>query len=156
MNKIVNFLVAVLKWILRFLSARKNVAVRFIFTLFFIIVLIVLVFSILVLTTLQFLILFLFVKHVDPIKSLSHMLTVYAYKVLRYMSLNENGKPFPFSSLSEELEPAEETDLTNPPRRDEDAMSMDENLAQAEKGDAGSKEEEDQEAIILDYKEDQK
>jgi len=160
MNKIVDVLFAVLKWIMRFLLARKNVAVRFIFTLFFLVVLVILVFSILVLTVLQFLILFLFVKHVDAIKSLSHMLTVYAYKVLRYLTLNDNKKPFPFSSIPDEFEPPEETDLTNPLPLDEDVMNPDENLAAAEKG--GVKpaseaekpvEEKSQETIILDYKE---
>jgi hypothetical protein len=160
MNKIINWLLNVLKTIMRFFLARKNVAVRFIFTLFFIVVLVILVFSILVLTLVQFLSLFLFVKQVDSVKSLSHMLTVYAYKVLRYLSLSEPKEPFPFSAIPEELEPQETVDLTNSLPQDEDVMNPDENLASAEEGGVEpdtktgkSAEEENRETIILDYKE---
>ncbi|MFP4349315.1 MAG: DUF4389 domain-containing protein [Thermodesulfobacteriota bacterium] len=160
MNKIINWLLSVLKTIMRFFLARKNVALRFIFTLFFIAVLVILVFSILVLTLVQFLSLFLFVKPVDPVKSLSNKLTVYVYKILRYLSLSENKEPFPFSAIPEELETPEAVDLTNPQPEVEDVMSPDENLATAEKGGVkpaeeakSTSKEEDRDAIILDYQE---
>ncbi len=162
MNKIINWLLTVLKSIMRFFLARKNVGVRFIFTLFFIVVLVILVFSILVLTIVQFLSLFLFVKPVDSVKSLSHKLAVYVYKILRYLSLSENKEPFPFSSIPEELEPPEAVDLTNPQPEVEDVMSPDENLATAEKGgvkpaeEESTSKEEDRDAIILDYQEGEK
>lgn len=168
MNKIIDGLFTVLRSIMRFFLARKNVAVRFIFTLFFSVVLVISVFSILVLTIVQFLILFVSIKEVDSVKSLSHMLTVYTYKVLRYLSLSEKRRPFPFHAIPDELEPPEAVDLTNPlPEtplpETEETMNPDENLATAEKvapetsteAEAAS-EKESEETIILDYKEGEK
>lgn len=160
MKKIIDLLFGVLKRILRFLLARKNVAVRFIFTLFFAVVLVIPVFSILVLTILQFLFLFLSIKEVDAIKSLSHKLTIYAYKVMRYLSLNEKQRPFPFHAIPDELEPPETVDLTHPLPVTEEPVKPEENLDTAEKIEpetaaeaASSSEKESEETIILDYKE---
>lgn len=160
MNKIIDVLFTAFKSIIRFFLARKNVAVRFVYTLFFAVVLVISVFSILVLTIVQFLILFVSIKEVDSVKSLSHMLTVYTYKVMRYLSLNEKQRPFPFHAIPDELEPPEAVDLTNPLPVTEETMNPDENLAAAEKIETetaaeteAAAEKESEETIILDYKE---
>jgi hypothetical protein len=160
MKKIMDGLIALLKQIMRFFLARKNVAVRSLFTFFFALVLIIPIFAILVLTAVQFLLLFVTVKHADAIKSLSHILTLYVYKILRYMSLNENQAPFPFNPMPGELEPPAETDLTNPLPPVTDPMSPDENLeaTEADSAETGPDSEENtsSEPIILDYNEDRK
>ncbi len=160
MNKIIDVLFTALKSVIRFFLARKNVALRFVYTLFFAVVLVISAFSILVLTMVQFLILFVSIKEVDSVKSLSHMLTVYTYKVMRYLSLNEKQRPFPFHAIPDELEPPEAVDLTNPMPVPEETMNPDENLAAAEKIEPetaaeteAAAEKESEETIILDYKE---
>lgn len=127
MKKVLSWLMALLNWLLRFLMARKNIAVRLVFSLVYLLLLGVAGFALVVLVLLQFAVLALTTKQVGAIRSLSHQLTIYAYKVLRYLTLNEVKKPFPFGEMATELEPAEEVDLSVPLR---DKPAADEEPAQ--------------------------
>jgi hypothetical protein len=39
-----------------------------------------------------------------PIRNFSNKVSVYGYRVLRYLTLNENEKPFPFNNFPKEIE----------------------------------------------------
>ena len=39
-----------------------------------------------------------------PIRNFSNKVSVYGYRVLRYVTLNENEKPFPFDNFPKEME----------------------------------------------------
>ncbi len=114
MSKIKALFASILQFIKKFIIVRKNIGVRFIFFLFFIIVWAIVETAIFILVIFQFIFLFIFTKHSEPIKTLSHKLTVYLYRVLRYVTFNENLKPYPFSKFPVIIEPADETDLSVP------------------------------------------
>ncbi len=40
----------------------------------------------------------------NPIRNFTNKVCVYAYKVLRYLTLNENDKPYPFKDFPIEFE----------------------------------------------------
>ncbi len=169
MKNIGKILKKILIKIWRFILARKNVAVRFVLMLFYSIIHFFVHIALLILSMLQFLVLFLTVRHSEAIKTLSHRLVTYAYKLTRYITLNENEKPFPFHSFPEELELAEPTDLTNPlPPLPEEDVTITRKKAETTtpppgtgkeetaevKPSAAEEKEEVQEAIILDHKND--
>lgn len=114
MKKVLNLLMALIERILRFLIARKNIAVRFAFTLFYLLLLGIVGFALSVLVLLQFVVLVVTTRQLEAAKTLSHKLTVHAYKILRYVTLNESQKPYPLGKMAEELEPADEVDLSTP------------------------------------------
>ena len=64
-----------------------------------------------VLAALQAILVLVIVKPNPAIKSLSHRMTVYIYKMLRYIVLCESEKPYPFGPLPQEIEPADDVDL---------------------------------------------
>lgn len=47
----------------------------------------------------QFLYMLIARKQSEPLRKFSNRLSCYVYKLLRYATLNENGKPFPFSEF---------------------------------------------------------
>ena len=89
------------------LMDRKGIALRFVFTLFFFIILELLKTVQVVLTCVQYLVLFVTTRPLEPIRMWQDRLAVATYRVMRYLSLNENAKPFPFTQLPEPMEPAE-------------------------------------------------
>jgi hypothetical protein len=43
----------------------------------------------------------------EPVRNFTNKVSIYAYKVLRYVALNENEKPYPFSDFPQEIEKPE-------------------------------------------------
>ena len=86
---------------------RKNIAVRFLFTILFIIVFEILKTIIQLAVLFQYVFLFITGKHNEPVRTFSNKVSTYAYRVLRYVTLNENPKPFPFTEFPPEMEPPE-------------------------------------------------
>ena len=86
---------------------RKDIAIRFLYTLFFLIVFEI-VKTILQITVLfQYIYLFITRTHNEPVRTSSNKVWIYAYRVMRYATLNENTRPFPFADLPEEIEEPE-------------------------------------------------
>ena len=56
-------------------------------------------------TVFQFVYLLITMETCEPIRRLANKLSTFAYRTLRYLTLNENQKPFPFQEFPEELEP---------------------------------------------------
>ncbi len=88
--------------------SRKSIAVRLLFSLLFLIIFellkIIVVFS----TVFQFLYLFFAGSYSQPLRRFCNRLSSYAYRVLRFVTLNDNSKPFPFSEFSREIDPPTE------------------------------------------------
>ncbi|MFP4474648.1 MAG: DUF4389 domain-containing protein [Desulfatibacillaceae bacterium] len=87
---------------------RADIAVRFLFAILFL-----LVFE-LIRLVLQVVVLFQFIHALvttepnEPVRRFSSRLTEYTQSVMRYMTLNQNAKPFPFEDFPEAVPPQEE------------------------------------------------
>ncbi|WP_018124492.1 DUF4389 domain-containing protein [Desulfovibrio oxyclinae] len=46
-----------------------------------------------------------------PLRNFNNRLSLYAYRLLRYATLNENARPFPFEEFPSSGEPAEEPEF---------------------------------------------
>lgn len=98
MNKIVDYF-----------KSRKDVAVRFLFTLLFFIVFEIIKIIIEVVVLFQFVFLLFKLKPNQSIKNFSNKVAVYGYKILRYISFNEKPLPYPFTDFPSEIDPPDET-----------------------------------------------
>ncbi len=83
---------------------RKNIAIRLLYTIFFLIVFEILTIIIQVSVLFQYVYLLISKTYNNPIRNFSNKVSVYAYRVLRYVTLNENEKPFPFHDFPKEIE----------------------------------------------------
>jgi len=88
---------------------RKNIGIRFLYTLLFVIVLEILKTIIQLTILFQFIYLFISKKYSNRVREFSDRITTYAYRVMRYLSLNENIRPFPFTDFPAEIEKPTET-----------------------------------------------
>jgi hypothetical protein len=83
---------------------RGQIALRLLYTLLYAAIYCVLK-TILVLTTVfQYIYLFITLKHSEPTRVFVNKVVTYAYRVWRYITLNDNRRPFPFSDFPEEIE----------------------------------------------------
>jgi hypothetical protein len=90
------------------LLPRKNIAIRLLFTLFFVVAFEVFKVILWAIVLFQYIYLFITRTQSESLRNFCNKISVYAYRVFRYMSLNENDRPFPFAGFPEEMEPAEE------------------------------------------------
>ena len=77
---------------------------RLIYTLLFVVILSVTNFIIQLMALMQFVILLLTRSYSEPLRSFSNKAAVYMYRLVRYITLNENTKPFPFIDFPDEME----------------------------------------------------
>lgn len=138
----------------RFFVARRNIAVRATFAVFFLTAWGILDVMLFFLTLFQLAFLFVFARHAESIKGFSHVLVAYQYRVLRYLTLNANLKPYPFSPFPDPMESAEDTDLSAPvpptPAKEEPAPEKPSPAAEPEETEKPS------EPIIMGYDDDPK
>ena len=87
--------------------SRKCIAIRLLFTLLFLAIYCVLKFLLVVTTIFQFIYLLVTLKTNEPVRIFANKVVTLAYKVWRYVTLNDNQRPFPFSEFPGELEPPE-------------------------------------------------
>ena len=88
-------------------AERKDIAIRFGFSILFLIFFEIAKTIVQIAILFQFIYLFITKRHNEPVRKFSNKLSAYAYKTLRYASLNENAKPFPFTEITPEMEPSE-------------------------------------------------
>jgi len=84
--------------------SRKKIAIRLLYTILFLIVFVILNIIIKVSVIFQYVYLFISKTYNNPIRNFTNKVSVYAYKVLRYVTLNENEKPYPFKDFPKEFE----------------------------------------------------
>ncbi len=87
--------------------SRKQIAIRLIYTLIYLIVFEVVKGVIQAATIFQFLYLLITQKHSEPVRRFTNRASMYAYRILRYITLNSNERPFPFSDFPSDEEPPE-------------------------------------------------
>ena len=87
---------------------RRQIGIRFLYTLLYLVVLEVLKLLVQVAVVLQFIYLLITGRYSEPLRNFSNKLATYLYRVIRYATLNENFRPFPFNELPSEMEKPEE------------------------------------------------
>lgn len=88
--------------------SRKHILVRFLYTLLFALVLEVVKTVVMLTTFFQYLYLFINKTHSEPVRKFANQAAAFGYRVMRYLTLNDNSRPFPFQEFPAELEPPEE------------------------------------------------
>ena len=83
---------------------RKNIAIRLLYTILFLIIFEILKLIIQISVLFQYVYLLISKTYSDPVRNFTNKVSVYAYKVLRYVALNENKKPYPFQDFPQEME----------------------------------------------------
>jgi len=84
--------------------SRKKIAIRLLYTILFLIVFAILTIIIKVSVIFQYVYLLISKTYNNPIRNFTNKVPVYAYKVLRYVTLNGNEKPYPFKDFPKEFE----------------------------------------------------
>lgn len=87
---------------------RKKIAIRFLYTILYLVVFEIVKLIVQVSVVFQFIYIFITQKPCEPLKKFSNKVASYAYKLIRYMSLNDSFRPFPFSDFPTEMDPPEE------------------------------------------------
>lgn len=89
--------------------SRKQVAIRLLYTLLYVAIFEVVKTIILLVTIFEYFSLLITLRHNEPARTFANKAAAYGYRVMRYLTLNENQRPFPFSEFPAEIElPAEE------------------------------------------------
>lgn len=87
---------------------RKSVGIRLLYTLLYLVVFEILKTIIQIVALFQFVYLLISKTYNERARTFSNKVVTYAYKVMRYVSLNDNNRPFPFSDFPVEMEQPEE------------------------------------------------
>jgi hypothetical protein len=90
------------------LLSRKRIGVRLLYTMLYVIILEILAFIIQLTALFQFIYLFITRKSSEPVRNFANAVSTYAYRVMRYITLNDNQKPFPLGEFPQEMELPEE------------------------------------------------
>jgi hypothetical protein len=88
--------------------SRKQIAVRGLITLLFLPINGIVNATIVLTTLFQYVYLFITLQHSEPVRVFANKVIAYGYRVWRFISLNENLRPFPFTELPKEMELPEE------------------------------------------------
>jgi hypothetical protein len=87
---------------------RGKIGIRLIFTLIFLVILSVMHFLIQMIVLIQYVILLITRSYSEPLRHFSNMAAAYVYKIIRYITLNDNIRPFPFTDFPQETESPED------------------------------------------------
>jgi D-alanyl-lipoteichoic acid acyltransferase DltB (MBOAT superfamily) len=83
---------------------RKQVAIRLLYTLLYAAIFEVVKIIILLITLFEYLILLITLRHNEPARVFANKVATYGYRVMRYLTLNDNRRPFPFADFPVEIE----------------------------------------------------
>ncbi len=84
--------------------SRGRIGVRLLYSLVYLIILEILKFVVQITVLFQFVYLLITQKYSEPLRNFSNKVAAYTYRIIRYTTLNENRKTFPFSEFPPELE----------------------------------------------------
>jgi hypothetical protein len=84
--------------------SRKQIAIRLLYTLLYVAIFEVVKTIILLITLFEYFLLLITLQHNEPARSFANRVATYAYRLMRYVTLNENQRPFPFSEFPAEIE----------------------------------------------------
>lgn len=85
--------------------SRTRILIRLLYSILFLVVLSIVHFLIQLATVFQYIMLLITLSPSEPVRRVSNQLAVYGYRVMRYLTLNDNVRPFPFTDFPKELEP---------------------------------------------------
>lgn len=88
-------------------TTRKEIAIRLLYTILYLVILGVVSLVIQLITLFQFIYLLITLNYSEPARRFSNRVIVYAYRAMRYVTLIENQRPFPFLEFPGEMEPPE-------------------------------------------------
>ena len=88
--------------------SRKQIGIRLLYAILFLVILGIVLFIAKVVVVFQFIYFFATRKSNESVRRFSNNISTYAYRIFRYITLNENQRPFPFTDFPSELEPPEE------------------------------------------------
>jgi hypothetical protein len=84
--------------------SRKSIAVRLLYTLLFLIIFELLKVILVLSTAFQYIYLFIAGTYSEPLRRFCNRLSSYAYRMIRFITLNDNSKPFPFAEFAKEID----------------------------------------------------
>ena len=84
--------------------SRKQVAIRLLYTLLYVAIFELVKTVVLLVTLFEYFFLLLTLQHNEPARTFANKVATYGYRVMRYMTLNENQRPFPFADFPAEIE----------------------------------------------------
>lgn len=90
-------------------SLRMRIGIRFLYTILYLILFEIVKCFIQLSTLFQFITLFITQKPCEPLRRFSNKAAGYAYQLMRYVTLNDSFRPFPFSDFPAEMDAPEET-----------------------------------------------
>lgn len=94
-------------------TSRKQIALRFLYTLLFMLAFELVKLAINLSVLFQYLYLFVTRTHSEPVRNFGNQAAAYGYRIMRYLTLNDNPRPFPFQEFPRVLEPpAQEVTFT--------------------------------------------
>ena len=85
-------------------TTRKQVAIRLLYTLLYVAIFELVKTIVLIITLFEYFILLVTLKHNEPARNFGNKVATYGYRVMRYLTLNENQRPFPFTDFPAEIE----------------------------------------------------
>ena len=84
--------------------SRKQVAIRLLYTLLYVAIFEVVKTIIMLITLFEYFLLLITLRHNEPARTFANRVAAYGYRVMRYLTLNDNQRPFPFSDFPAEIE----------------------------------------------------
>ena len=86
--------------------SRTQILFRLLYTVLFLFVLGFVFFLVKLATFFQYLMLLITLSPIEPVRRFANQLSAYAYHLIRYLTLNDNERPFPFSEFPQEMAPS--------------------------------------------------
>ena len=86
--------------------SRTQILIRLLYSVLFLVILGVVNFLIQLATVFQYIMLLITLSPSEPVRRVTNQLAVYGYQVMRYLALNDNVRPFPFTEYPQEMEPS--------------------------------------------------
>jgi hypothetical protein len=86
------------------LASRKPIAIRLLYTLLYVAIFELVKTIIFLVTIFEYFLLLITLKHNEPARTFANKAATYGYRLMRYLTLNENQRPFPFSEFPAEIE----------------------------------------------------
>ena len=84
--------------------SRKKMGIRLLYTIMYLIIFEILKTLIQVTVLFQYVYLLITQNYSHPLRNFSNKMATYAYKIIRYTTLNDNIRPFPFQEFPEGME----------------------------------------------------
>jgi hypothetical protein len=85
-------------------TSRKQVAIRLLYTLLYMAIFELVKTIVVLISLFEYFFLLITLQHNEPARAFANKVSTYGYRVMRYLTLNENQRPFPFSDFPAEIE----------------------------------------------------